>query len=85
MKPHPIFYEGLMKKVGIQDKKEVLFVGDDLEKDIKGGIENGLDTCWCNYNNEFNNKYRCKYQIQKLENLKNILNEKEKDFDDDVR
>lgn len=79
MKPSPIFYEGLMKKVGIKNKSEVLFVGDDLEKDIKGGLENGLDTCWCNYNNEINNKYRCKYQIRHLDELKNILREKEKD------
>lgn len=80
MKPHPIFYDGLIKKLGITNKKEVLFVGDDLEKDIKGGIENGLDTCWCNYNNGINNKYRCKYQITKLEDLKSILKDKEKDI-----
>lgn len=73
MKPQKQFYEGLMKKIGLLDKSEILFIGDDLEKDIKGGIENGLDTCWCNYNNMFNNKYKCKYEITRLEELKNIL------------
>lgn len=85
MKPFREFYDGLMKKLEITDRSEVLFVGDDLEKDIRGGIENGLDTCWCNYNNEINNKYRCKYQIRKLEDLKGILKGKEKDLDDDAR
>ncbi len=85
MKPHKDFYEGLMRKLEISDKSEVLFVGDDLEKDIKGGLENGLDTCWCNYNNDVNNKYRSKYQIRNLEELKNILKGKEKDIDDDAR
>lgn len=73
MKPFKEFYDGLMKKLEISERSEVLFIGDDLEKDIKGGLENGLDTCWCNYNNGLNSKYRCKYQIRRLEELKRIL------------
>ena len=78
MKPQKKFYEGLITKIGISNKSEILFVGDDLEKDIKGGIENGLDTCWCNYNNDVNNKYECKYEIKSLYELKNILKGREK-------
>lgn len=73
IKPHPKFYEGLFKKANIKYKKEILFVGDDLEKDVKGGIENGIDVCWCNYNNEINNEYKTNYEIHKLMELKNIL------------
>ena len=73
IKPHPKFYEGLFKKANIKSKKEILFVGDDLEKDVKGGIENGIDVCWCNYNNEINNEYKTNYEIHKLMELKNIL------------
>ncbi len=82
MKPSPIFFEGLLKKLGVTDKKEVLFVGDDLDKDIKGASENGLDACWCNYNNEENSEYRCRYQIKRLEELKSILKQKEQDIDE---
>lgn len=82
MKPSPIFFDGLIKKLGITNKKEVLFVGDDLDKDVKGASENGLDTCWCNYNNETNDKYRCKYQIRSLDELKNILKQKEQNIDE---
>lgn len=85
MKPFKEFYDGLMNKLEISDRREVLFVGDDLEKDIRGGLENGLDTCWCNYNNGVNTKYKCKYQIRRLEDLKSILKDKEKDIDDDAR
>ena len=48
MKPSKEFYEGLMNKSNLKVKEDILFIGDDLEKDIKGGIENGIDTCWCN-------------------------------------
>ena len=55
MKPSKEFYEALMKKSNLKVKEDILFIGDDLEKDIKGGIENGIDTCWCNYDNIPNN------------------------------
>lgn len=73
MKPHPKFYEKLFEKANIIPSKEVLFIGDNLETDIKGGIEQGLDTCWCNYNNETNNKYSATHEIKKLKDLMSIL------------
>lgn len=73
MKPHPRFYEKLFEKANIIPSKEVLFIGDNLETDIKGGIEQGLATCWCNYNNESNNKYAITHEIKKLRDLITIL------------
>lgn len=73
IKPHPEFYEGLLEKAKIKSKEEILFIGDDLEKDIKGGIDNNIDVCWCNYENEINNDYIINYEIHKLSELKNIL------------
>lgn len=74
MKPSKEFYEGLMNKSNLKVKEDILFIGDDLEKDIKGGIENGIDTCWCNYDNIPNNlSYIPKYEIHNLVDLKNIL------------
>lgn len=74
MKPHIEFYKGLLKKSGNPNKENILFIGDELEKDIKGGIENNIDTCWCNYNNEDKSTiYIPKYEIHKLEELKQIL------------
>ena len=74
MKPSKEFYEALMKKSNLKVKEDILFIGDDLEKDIKGGIENGIDTCWCNYDNIPNNlSYIQKYEIHNLVYLKNII------------
>ena len=74
MKPHEEFYKGLLDKSGNPSKENILFIGDELEKDIKGGIENNIDTCWCNYNNESKSTtYVPKYEIHKLKELKEIL------------
>lgn len=74
MKPHKEFYKGLLRKSRNLVKTDILFIGDELEKDIKGGIENNIDTCWYNYNREENlSKYIPKYEINKLEELKMIL------------
>lgn len=74
MKPHKQFYNRLLKKAGNPAKENILFIGDELEKDIKGGIENNIDTCWCNYNQEDKpTRYIPKYEIYRLEELKQIL------------
>lgn len=74
MKPNKEFYEGLFKKAGIVNTKDILLIGDELEKDIKGGIENHIDTCWVNYNKKENlSKYIPKYEINKLSELEQIL------------
>ena len=74
MKPHIKFYKGLLEKLGNPPKEKILFIGDELEKDIKGGIENNMDTCWCNYNNENKSTiYTPKYEIHQLQELKQIL------------
>lgn len=73
MKPHKNFYAGLLKKANISNFDDVLFIGDDLEKDIKGANDNKIDVCWCNYNNEVNDKYKIDYEIKDLKELKEIL------------
>lgn len=74
MKPHFKYYDALFKKSKIKKKEDILFIGDDLDKDIRGGIDNNLDTCWCNYNNFVNNtSYKPKFEIHELLELKNIL------------
>lgn len=73
MKPHKEFYNGLFEKSNINDADKILFVGDELEKDIKGAIENKMDTCWCNYKNEINTKYEIDYEIHGISELKEIL------------
>jgi len=73
MKPHQDYYKGLLEKANIINKEDILFIGDELEKDIKGGIENKIDTCWYNPLKQSSNQYKPKYEIQKLIELKKIL------------
>ena len=73
MKPHKTYYEGLLKKADLTNFDNVLFIGDDLDKDVKGALENNIDICWCNYENEINEKYALTYEIKELIELKKIL------------
>ena len=65
MKPEKEFYIELFKKANIESTNDVIFIGDELEQDIRGGIENKIDM--------ENNKYNVTYEIHKLEELRNIL------------
>lgn len=74
-KPDPEIFELACNRLGVKDKCEVLMVGDNINSDIKGGLEYGIDACW--YNPE--GKPREKgivptYEIKKLEELKSCLN-----------
>lgn len=73
MKPHTHFYEALFDKINNHNKEEMLFIGDELEKDIKGGNNFGIDTCWFNNKNEECVEYIPTYEIHDLLELKKIL------------
>lgn len=73
MKPHYKFFECFLNKLGDYNKEEMLIIGDELDKDILGGIQNGIDTCWFNPNKLINNEYKTNYEIEKLLELKDIL------------
>ena len=53
-KPDKRIFFNALKTLGVENNKKVLVVGDNLQSDIKGGINAGLDTCWVNFNNEEN-------------------------------
>ena len=51
-KPHPDIFDHALDLMGNPDRKNVLMVGDNLETDILGGLNAGLDTCWLNRENK---------------------------------
>ena len=54
--------------------EDMLIIGDELEKDIFGGIQNGMDSCWFNIKNTINKTdLNPTYEINNLIELKNIL------------
>ena len=74
MKPHIECFEKFFRKVNINTKENLLIIGDELEKDVLGGIKNGIDSCWFNNKNEINNTdIKPTFEISDLRELKNIL------------
>ena len=52
----------------------MLVIGDSLTSDIQGGINAGLDTCWCNLKHKDNKTLiKPNYEINKLEELLSML------------
>ncbi|MGB0893915.1 MAG: pyrimidine 5'-nucleotidase [Parashewanella sp.] len=47
-KPDHRIFDFAFKKMGNPEKSRVLMVGDNLDTDIKGGNDFGIDTCWYN-------------------------------------
>lgn len=74
MKPKKEFFEGFFKKVNLEKNDKMLIIGDELDKDIKGGIENKIDTCWFNKEKIRNiSNMKANYEISDLLELKEIL------------
>ena len=70
-KPMPEFFDSLYRAIKNKDKSKMLLVGDSLTTDILGGMNNGIDTCWFNpNNNELPKEYHPTMTINKLLQLK---------------
>jgi len=47
-KPDPAYFDYVFREMELPPKQDVLIVGDNLNSDIKGGVDYGVDTCWYN-------------------------------------
>lgn len=76
-KPHPDIFEHAINNIGIFNRDEILMIGDNLNSDIKGGINYNIDTCWYNPN-KLENKTELKptYEISNYTELRNLLLDK---------
>lgn len=73
MKPKREYFNGFFEKINCYDTSEMLIIGDELEKDILGGMNNNIDTCWFNRRGEKSTGYKVDYEIKDLLELKEIL------------
>ncbi len=74
MKPRKGFFDEFFKRTGIQNKDELIIIGDELDKDVLGGVQNGFDSCWVNLKKQVNTtNLEPTYEINDLLELKNIL------------
>ena len=47
-KPNIEFFDYVLKDLNIENKEEILIIGDSLTSDIQGGINSNIDTMWYN-------------------------------------
>lgn len=76
-KPHPDIFEHAINNLGVFNKDEILMIGDNLNSDIKGGINYNIDTCWYNPN-KLENKTDLKptYEVCDYTELRSLLLDK---------
>ena len=76
-KPHPDIFGHAINNLGTFNKDEILMIGDNLNSDIKGGINYNIDTCWYNPN-KLENKTDLKptYEVCDYTELRNLLLDK---------
>ncbi len=74
-KPNIEYFDYIFEKLGIENRREVLIIGDSLTSDMKGGFFAGIDTCWYNPLHKPNNQnINITYEIDELVKIKEILN-----------
>lgn len=73
-KPHRAYFDIVMETCGNPPKDKILVVGDSLNSDMKGAINYGLDSCWCNLFGQVNrSKIQPLFEINALRELRQIL------------
>lgn len=71
-KPDKNYFETVITRCHEKDKEKILIIGDSMSSDVLGGINAGIDVCWFNPKMA-KPKYKTKYEIKKLSEIKNII------------
>lgn len=73
-KPDVAIFDYAFERMGTPDKNTVLMVGDNVNSDILGGINAGIDTCWLNTSKQAAPAgIKANYEVQSLDELKTLL------------
>ena len=71
-KPNPIIFNHLLNEAKVP-QSEVIMIGDNIDTDIAGAQNSGIDQIWFNPTNSNNNGISPTYTVQRLEEIKQIL------------
>ena len=71
-KPDREFFDIILKAIGVEDKGEVLMIGDTLTSDILGANNVGIDSCLVDIHGIENSEINPTYKIAKTIDLLNI-------------
>ncbi|HOZ30194.1 MAG TPA: HAD hydrolase-like protein, partial [Bacteroidales bacterium] len=69
--PNIKYFEYVLEKTESQPENSIV-IGDDLEVDIKGAIQLGIDTIWFKSEDE-NQEGQSKYIVKSLKEISEIL------------
>ena len=72
LKPHPSPFRLALEKLGMKSD-EVLFVGDNPARDIKGAKAIGMKTCLAKYGQVFKGETKADYEIERVEGLADLI------------
>ena len=73
-KPQRQFFEQCLKTMSPAKKEEIVFIGDSLSADMKGGKSVGFTTIWFNYAGKIcESPDLCDYTVKSLSEIKKIL------------
>lgn len=71
-KPSEAFFKAILKELPTKNKDEILFVGDSLSADVKGGVDFKIKTCWFNPLGK-KTDLPVDFNVSSLSEIKNIL------------
>ena len=71
-KPDSEFFDIIFKEIGVENKSEVLMIGDTLTSDILGANNAGVDSCLVDIHGIENSEINPTYKIAKTIDLLNI-------------
>lgn len=73
-KPNAAFFDFCLEQIEEKDKSKILIIGDSLSSDIKGGVLNGIPTCWYRPDKTVNEtEFKPDYEINDLHMIYDIL------------
>ena len=73
-KPDILFFEKVFKEIHLEDKSQVMIVGDSLTSDIQGGNNAGIMTCWYNpEQNPYQGDLRIDHEIRDLHEVYDLI------------
>ena len=65
--------EYILRDLNEYDRNKYIIIGDRLDSDILGGINSNIKTIYVNRNNINDENIKPDYEINSLDNIKNIL------------
>jgi len=73
-KPNAGFFDHTFEEMEHPPKESVIIIGDNLNSDILGGMNYGIDTCWFNFNKNTNKTAIVPtYEISELKQFKSVV------------